>query len=298
MRITFNAQYRDSAAAVERTSERLVEAQRQVSSGKRIGKISDDPTGAATAVAERNYLGQIDQYTRTADSVSSRLAVVDTVLADIIDKLSAARAAAASARGTAKTAAERSAAAQQLGGLRDALVSNLNSTFHGTYLFGGAEITTRPYTIPPAGTVHAYGGDNNPVQVDIGDGRTVSVSLDGQAITRGSDPQDLFASIDALITAVNSGDDQGIADGMDAVQRAFNRATSAQVRVGGEMQALDAQKLRLQQLRLSGGERVAKLEDVNMAEAITEMTHADAAYRAALGAVGTVSRVSLLDYLK
>ena len=43
---------------------------------------------------------------------------------------------------------------------------------------------------------------------------------------------------------------------------------------------------------------MSKLEDVNMAEAITEMTHADAAYRAALGAVGTVSRVSLLDYLK
>jgi flagellar hook-associated protein 3 FlgL len=298
MRITFNAQYRDSAAAVERTSERLLEAQRQVSSGKRLGKISDDPTAAATSVAERNNLAQVDQYTRTTDSVTSRLSVVDTVLSDVVEKLTAARTAAAAARGSTRTAADRSALAQQLGGIRDALLADMNSTFHGTYLFGGAAITTRPYTIPPAATVPVYGGDNNPVEVEIGDGRTVAIAFDGEAITRGTDAQDLFAAIDDLIDAVTIGDDAAIATGMDALQRAFDRSTAAQARVGGALQVLDAQKLRLQQLKLSGAERVSKLEDVNMAEAITEMTHADAAYRAALGAVGTVSKVSLLDYLR
>jgi flagellar hook-associated protein 3 FlgL len=146
--------------------------------------------------------------------------------------------------------------------------------------------------------VPVYNGDSNPVEVEIGDGRTVAISFDGDAITRGADAQDLFAAMDDLIAAVTAGDDAGIATGMHALQRTFDRATTAQARVGGHLQVLDAQKLRLQQLRLSGADRVSKLEDVNMAEAITEMTHADAAYRAALGAVGTVSRVSLLDYLK
>jgi flagellin-like hook-associated protein FlgL len=35
-----------------------------------------------------------------------------------------------------------------------------------------------------------------------------------------------------------------------------------------------------------------------MAEAFTQMSNADAAYRASLAAVSTAARVSLLDYLK
>ena len=297
MRVTFQSQFRDSSAAIEKTAERLLEAQRRVGSGKRLDRISDDPTAAATSVAEHNQLAQVDQYVRATDSVGSRLAVIDTVLSDIVDKLTAARATAMSARGSVKTAAERNAAALELGGLRDALVDNLNTSFHGAYLFGGAA-TAKPYVVPGGGTFATYQGSNNGVQVDVGDGRAITVGLDGEAITRGSDAQDVFETLDALITAVDAGDNDGIGAGIDALQRAFDRAISAQTRVGTDMQAIDAQKVRLQQMRQSGGERLSKLEDLNMAEAITQMSHADAAYRASLGAVSSVSRVSLLDYLK
>jgi flagellin-like hook-associated protein FlgL len=64
------------------------------------------------------------------------------------------------------------------------------------------------------------------------------------------------------------------------------------------MHEIDTQKLRLQQMRLSGTERLSKLEEANMAEAITNMTNAEAAYQAALGAVSTATRASLLDYLR
>ena len=55
--------------------------------------------------------------------------------------------------------------------------------------------------------------------------------------------------------------------------------------------------MRLQDTKLASTERLSRLEDADMAEAIAGMTRADAAYRAALGAVGTAARVSLLDYL-
>jgi flagellar hook-associated protein 3 FlgL len=298
MRITFQAQYRDSAAAVEKTSEQLLDAQRRVSSGRRLNSISDDPTAAATSIAERSALAQVDQYTRTADSVASRLAVVDTALTGIVEKLTSARVTALAARGSTKTAAERSAAVQELASLRDALVDDLNTSFRGNYLFGGSDVTTKPYAAVPPGTVPAYNGSNTAVQVDIGNDRAVSVAFDGEAITRGADTQDVFETIDNLIAAVSAADSDAIGTELDALQRAFDRATAAQARIGNDMQAIDGQKLRLQQMRLSGAERISKLEDADMAEAITEMSHADAAYRAALGAVGTVTRVSLLDYLK
>ena len=298
MRVTFNSQYQDTAAAVETTSEQLLDAQRRVATGKRIDRISDDPTAAATAVAERSALAQVDQYNRSADSVGSRLAVVDTVMSDIVSKITSAQSIATAARGTTATAAQRSALALELGGVRDALLDDMNTTLHGRYLFGGAAVTTKPYTVTPPATVAAYVGSNNPVRADVGNDRSVTIAFDGEAITQGTDPQDLFTTLDQLITAVDAGDNTGIGTGLANLQRAFERATAAQTRVGSDQALIDVQKVRLQQMKLSGGERLSKLEDVDMAEAITEMQHADAAYRAALGAVGTASRVSLMDYLK
>ena len=100
------------------------------------------------------------------------------------------------------------------------------------------------------------------------------------------------------LAAVNLGDNNAIGVGLDGLKRAFNRAQAAQSRLGNDMRDIDAQKLRLQQMKVSGDERLTRLEAVDMAVAITAMTQADAAYRAALGGVGTTTSVSLLDYLK
>jgi len=298
MRITFQSQYRDTSAAIEKTSEQLLEMQRRVASGKELGKISDDPTAAAMGVAERSQLAGIDRYTRAADGVGSRLAIVDTVLTDVVSQLSAAQTVVASARGTSVTAAQRDAFEVNLAGIRDTLLDDLNTSFHGIYLFAGTASTTRPYTVPGGGTFATYAGNTSTVEVDVGNGRSVAVARDGSAISRGTDAQDLFETLDDLIAAVSAGDDAAMATGLSALQRAFDRAIAAQTRVGADMQAIDAQKLRLQELHVASVDRISKLEDLNMAEAITDLTHADAAYRAALGAVSTVSRVSLLDYMK
>ena len=298
MRITFNSQYQDAAAAIEKASEQFLEAQNRVSTGRRISKISDDPTAAATSLAERSALGQVDQYTRAADSVSSRLAVVDTVLSDVVEKLTAAQTVGTAARGSTLTTNQRASLAQELGGIRDALLDDMNSTLHGRYLFGGAAVTTKPYTVTPPATAPAYVGSNNEVRTDISGDRSVTIAFDGEAITRGTAPQDVFDTLDQLIADVASGNNAGIDTGLAALRSAFDRATAAQSRVGSEMEMIDSQKVRLQQLKLSGAERLDKLEAVDMAEAITEMQHADAAYRASLGAIGSTSRTSLMDYLK
>ena len=298
MRITFNSQFNDAAAGLATTSEQLLDAQRQVTTGRRMSRISDDAAGAATAIAERAKLGTVEQYKRAADSMGSRLTVVDTVLSDLVEQLSAAQTAATGARGTTVDAAQRAAIAQQLTAIRAAVLDDLNTSFQGAYVFSGATASTRPFTVGAGGVVNPYAGSNTEVVVDIGEGRSVRMSLDGEAISQGSDTQDVFATFDDVIAAVNAGDNAAIGVGLEGLRRAFLRATAAQSRLGNDMRDIDAQKLRLQQMKVSGDERLTRLEAVDMAQAITAMTQADAAYRAALGGVGTTTSVSLLDYLR
>jgi flagellar hook-associated protein 3 FlgL len=298
MRVTFNAQNRNSTAGLEDAASRLLEFQRQVSTGKRIEKPSDDPSATLGSIGEHAETAAIDQYARATDTVASRLAVVDTVLSDLITQLERAQVSAASARGTTKTQLQRDAAATDLEGIRDTIFGDMNTSFNGTFVFSGSASTVAPYSRVGSGPVSAYAGSTSEMIVDIDRQRAVKIAFNGELLTQGSDAQDIFAEFDDLIAAVRAGDDAAIDAGMTALERMFNRVSTAQGRVGADQRTLDEQKIRLSELGRASAKRLSALEDTNLAEAITGMAQADAAYRAALGAVSSVTRMSLMDYLR
>ncbi len=298
MRVTFNAGEASSLADLQRLSAELLHWQQVLSSGRRVNAPSDDPAAAARIAGENENLASIDQYVRSADSANARLTVVDTVLSDIITNLTSARTAAASAVSTVATPVQREAAAKQLEGIRDALFSDLNTVFGGTYLFAGAASTAAAYTRDAGGTISAYQGDHQEVRLAVDQSESVRITLDGEAIVKGADAQDLFTSLDALIGAVRAGNQAAIQSGMDALQRAFDRAQVAQGGVGTDLARLTDQGLRLTTMKQAATTRLSADQDANMAEAISRESLADAAYRAALGALANRSNLSLLDYLR
>jgi flagellar hook-associated protein 3 FlgL len=297
MRVTFAQQYRQSLDNMQQAAQRLADYQRQVSSGKRLERISDDPAAAAGAVSERNGLAQIDQYTQSNDSAYSRLTVVDTVMSDIITKLTAAQVSAASAAGTNASAAQRTAAAQQLSGLKDALLDDFNTSFQGNYVFSGTASTTKPYVTGAGGTVNPYAGSNTEVFVDVAHGRAVPIGMDGSALTQGSASTDLFTTMDNLISAINAGDNDGISKYTAEVNDAFARVTTAQSRVGTAMNTLESEQQQMTTAKLASTKRLSQLEDANMVDAISGMQEADTAYKASLAASANTSKLSLMDYL-
>src|SRR5438874_4646210 len=111
MRVTFATSFRDTMFDVNQSAGQLADAQRLVSSGHRINRPSDDPGGASSAVSDHAALGVVDAYTTTANSATSRLSVVDSTLSDIVNQISAAQTAVASASGSVQGPSQRNAAA-------------------------------------------------------------------------------------------------------------------------------------------------------------------------------------------
>jgi flagellar hook-associated protein 3 FlgL len=179
--------------------------------------------------------------------------------------------------------------------MRDDLAANLNTSFRGVYLFSGSQTGTPAYA-RVAGT-WTYQGNGTAVEADLGQGRRAAITANGQAIAQGSDATDLFTEMDALITAVRAGDNDAIGVGIDALNRAFTRAVRAQSLVGADQQGIANRQLQITASRLAVYGRVAKDEDADLVEAISAMNQADTIYRAALGAVSTATRQSLMDYL-
>lgn len=298
MRISSNSEYLTAMADIERAANDLARWQAQVSSGRRLQVPSDDPLATTQAIAEHAELGTLDQYVRTADSAKTRLTVVDTVLSDVLDRLTSARASASAACGTVATDAQREALATELEGLADTLLSDVNTNFRGAYVFAGSATLTVPYTRQADGSVSGYQGDGNSVALDVDRARSVQVGFDGRALVQGSDTEDVFACIANLVTAIRTNDQTGIADGLDGLDRAIDRTVAFQSGVGMDLSNLEDEQARLNTLSEASLGRVSHAEEANMAEAATGMARADTAYQAALGAIGARSRLTLLDYLR
>jgi len=298
MRISFQTGFLHALSDIQRTSEELARRQREVSSGLRLQAPSDDPTAAVGAVTEHAALGAIDRYARAADSVSARLTVVDTVLGDIVEKLTQAQAVATGALGDTPTTAQREAAARELAGLRDALVGDFNTNFRGVFVFSGTASTTSPFQRNPDQTVGAYQGNASTISVDIDRTSAVQVTFDGSSVTQGTDPRDIFTVIEDLRADILAADTPAIEAGIADLKKVFDRAVKAQTQVGTDEKALEDQRLRLTDESLGAKTRLSKLQDANMAEAISAMNRAEVGYQAALGATATITRVSLMDFLQ
>ncbi len=290
--------HREASADIERAAQRLLEHQRQVSTGLRVTKPSDDPSATATAIVEKSEIAASTQYAKVGDSVQARLTVMDTILSDMITKLTAAQTTVLSAQGSTATQAHRDVAAQELAALRDAVIEDMNTSFHGIFVFGGASGIVPPYTKNGLGVVGPYAGSTREVSVEIDRGRSVTVVFNGATLAQGTDVQDVFAEFNDAIAAAQAGDNAALDVAMEGFERAFTRMTHAQSRVGVELRTIDEQHLRLDQSKRAGQARVSKLEDANLAEAITNMNQAEAAYRAALGAADAITNLSLMDYIR
>jgi flagellar hook-associated protein 3 FlgL len=293
MRVTFNSTFRNGLIDVNAAAERYAEWQRQVSSQKRVQSPSDDPSAAAAIVGERAQMARLDQFRQTTDSVDSRLRVVDTLLSDIITSLTAAQTTAAAGRSTILTDQQRHALAQQIRGIRDNILLDFTGQYRGAYIFSGTATLTPPFSKDASGTVQPYAGTSAVQVLDIERSRAVEVTIDGGLVAG-----DLFPALESLATAIETENLPQVDAGIASLNAAFNRVTSAQTRVGITLGDLEGHRSRLDAARRSADSRRSSLEDANLAEAISRMQQAETAYKAALGALGTNTRVSLMDYLR
>jgi flagellar hook-associated protein 3 FlgL len=297
MRIVFNSSFNDGIRAIQTAAASLASAQQQVSSGRRINVPSDDPIGSTSAIADHASLDRLDAYSSAADAAAYRLGLADSTLSDIVNQLTSAQSTALAARGTAPNQQQRDAAAQSLLAIRDALLGDINTKFQGTYIFSGSNVTVPPFT-QTGSTISAYQGDSAATSVDIETGRTAATTFDGGALFQGSDSQHVLDSLTDLAAAVSAGDDTAISSGVEALGRAFDRATAVQAQVGNNLTTIDDSRARLASEHIGVVARLESVENVDLADAATKMAQADTAYRAALSSLATIGRVSLMDYLK
>ena len=288
------------------TEQRISQADQQLSTGYRVNQPSDDP-GAIDAILE--YQGQIDQVTQIQNNLSQATTIAnlaDSALNSTSDMLNQLTSIAAQGSSSTSNANSNAVLAQQVQGIEEQLVGAANTTFGGTYVFGGDDATTAPYTFNwsvPGGVVQ---NDTSASTVTVTNSEGDSILVPGQTAQQifGAQNADgsaaasnIFQNVWALGQALQNNDQSGIQAAATAIQASIVQLGQATTISGNTIDWLQqstenaGSKLTTLQTQLSN------LRDADAAEAATNLQSATTAEQAAIAAQGSLQIKSLFSYL-
>ncbi|MBZ5653709.1 MAG: flagellar hook-associated protein FlgL [Acidobacteriia bacterium] len=273
-------------------------ALQQISTGRRVNMPSDDPAAAAADVQNQAAQQQTDQYIQSSSSLEGLLQTADSTLSSVVTALNHAIALGVQGANGTLSAADQQAIAQQVQGIRDQVVQLANVSYKGSFIFAGTATTTPPFTLDstqPSGV--RYNGNAGTNSVEIAQGRSLQVNLPGAQVFQGSGG-DVMASLQQLLTALQSGNTTAIGTATTQIRGALDYLSQQRVFYGNGVNQLTSNQSFLQQEKVNLQSQENSLVGVDLAKAATDLSKAQTTHNAALAAVAKVIPQSLLDYLK
>jgi flagellar hook-associated protein 3 FlgL len=155
--------------------------QRQISSGNRILKPSDDPIAAARTLELRESLSRIGQFERNSDMARIQLQDEEVTLQSVNDVLQRVRELSLQANNATQSDETRNLIANELKQHLNQLVQLANQQDgRGRFLFAGNREETTPVTMGAAGFV--YNGDDGQREAQIGESRRIATGDSGAEV--------------------------------------------------------------------------------------------------------------------
>jgi len=283
---------------LSRTSTEMFRANQMVSSGKRIENLSDDPIGLVAVLDLRSSLANINQLQRNIDAGRSWLEMGESALTQIEDLMSQTKALCVEMASGTKGSTERLNAGTVVDGYLQQVLSLANTQVNGRYIFSGTKTDTAPFVYDETGTPPvAYQGNDTAFSVKIGKDINVEVGRDGETVFGDDGSDNIFKTFIDLKTSLEINDVSGIQAAMDELDSHLDTVRTMIANTGGKILRLDAKEQIIQDLNLTYTDRMSKLEDADLAEAVLDLKSKETAYQAALASSSQVMSMSLVDYL-
>ncbi|MEL7784420.1 flagellar hook-associated protein FlgL [Citromicrobium bathyomarinum] len=244
--LSTGAFYERSATQIGALRARAENLQKQIGTGERLEKSSDDPVAAARLrmLDREERISKVD--TRNSEAAENNLKFTDQALSQMTVMISRARELALHAANATTSDEQRASIATELDGLRENLLGLANGrNASGHSLFGGQAVGNA-YDVDPVTGVATYAGTATLDEVEIGEGQTITPGNTGPQIfsleAADGTQSDIFAELAALSTALRGGG-QASADaareGLSTLDTSFEKVTTAQTVLGSRMAWLE-----------------------------------------------------------
>ena len=180
MRIVPGIISNDMITSLNNTYQYIDNVGNQLSSGKRLNQLSDDPSSVTVAVDMHASIDANTQYTSTSQLAQNWLESTNSALQQLTTVTSRARTLTLQASNDTNTPAERSAISQEIGQLTQEVVQIGNTSFGGNYVFAGTKVQSPPFT-----STGVFGANSGAIIHQIAPGYAMQVNTDPTTIFTG-----------------------------------------------------------------------------------------------------------------
>jgi flagellar hook-associated protein 3 FlgL len=278
---------------------RLQQTQEQLSSGRRINRMSDSPVDGGAAMRLRAEQAANEQVGRNVDDGLSTLGAADTAFTSMSSLVGRVRQLVVAGLNSTNGPDERAAMAAEIDQAKDGLIGLANTQFLGRPIFAGTQDVPAAYDT----TTGQYLGNGETVKRNVStDGSTrLDVTVTGQ---------DAFSTL-----FMDGSGGPGLLNRISAALR----DPSGPAALNAELGNLDAASATMQNARSLVGSRYNRLlgiqgtgqarldsvtaklataENIDLPKTIIDMQIQSTSYQAALGASAKIIQPSLVDFLR
>lgn len=190
MRITDRSIHDSLQSGIATNRAMLAELQEQISSGKRINRASQDPSGYRQASRIEKAVSQIEQDRRLMEQGSAFLGRTDNALETVTNNVRKLRNLVMERGNDSRGLDVSDSLESEADRILESTVLTLNAEVNGTYLFSGHKSKTKPFEITrgASGLIDnvEYKGDQGYPPLSLPGGEQLKLPVNGEAITQGS----------------------------------------------------------------------------------------------------------------
>jgi flagellar hook-associated protein 3 FlgL len=189
---------------------------------------------------------------------------------------------------------DRDVIATEIAALRDELLNLTNTQdLTGAYIFSGNK-TSSPAFVEDASGVIAYNGDYGRLEINVSDVRSIAVNTLGPDLFSAAD----FKALDDLVADLRSGNGTGVRTKLDNVNSISDRLVNSYGAMAGRLAAMESQRSVIDETTLRIDELLIREDDLDYAEAVTELSKQSVALQALQASFVKVAELSLFNYLR
>lgn len=294
MKISTTQFFKTSTEQMQSRQRTVSDIQAQLGSGKQVVNPSDAPRKA-------NLISQLESakelqstYLRNVETARTRLTSEETVMTAMTEIAQRVSELAIQASNDTLGAEDRSIIGAEVSALRDELLNLANTKdLSGNYIFSGNKTQSPAFVEDASGTV-SYNGDYGRHHVNLSEVRSLPVNTLGIELFTAND----FLALDGLVDDLRSDDGPGIRDALSGVNAIVDKLTISFGDMAGRMTALDSQYEIIEDTQLRLDKLLMSENDVDYAEAVTELSRESLALQALQASFSKLSQLSLFNYIR
>lgn len=293
----------------------------QLASGKKINSMLDDSIQSVNIVNSKREVGRIDTWSENIKALQNEINQSSATIDLLTENAQRAKDLATSAANNIYNKDSLQTVMDEVDNIISSMVSNANTNYDGKYIFSGTNTKTAPYTIEYGVDVNGNKTDEivgikyNGTKVDgewkreleIADGvfqnaNVIGVEFLGECSNGNSegifgDLIEFRNTLKDIINNQNGTSYEDITKQLDGFTNSIDKIIRANSKLGSVANKLDMSQTSLNYNKTNLTEKISNMEDVDLAEAVTNWYTSQYSYQASMQVFSAFNSMSLLNYM-